>query len=469
MKIAKLELENVKRVRAVTLEPKLTGLTVIGGRNGQGKTSILDAIAWALGGEKFRPSSPSRDDSVLPPRLEVHLDNGIVVIREGKNSALKVIDPTGQRAGQQLLDQFVEKLALDLPRFMSAPPKEKAKILLQVIGMEREVAALDQAEEEAYNRRRAIGQIADQKQKYARELPEYPEAPEEAVSVSELIARQQEILRRNAENQQHRRNLQGLKANQELLRSKKESLLERIAALQEELSGVEGSLQTLTERIAVGQQEVSRLQDASTEALEADIRNAEEINRKVRANLDKQKALDDAEACAQQYAALSQEIEDIRHKRADLLAAAPLPLPELSVEQGELRYRGKAWDCMSASDQIRVSAAIVRAVNPQCRFILLDKLEQLDLETLNEFGHWLEQEGLQAICTRVSTGSECEIIISDGVAQEQAVPSGQQAVSPPAAFSISTVPARSPAAHMAADSRPFMEPSDQRSWKAGEF
>lgn len=469
MKIAKLELENVKRVRAVTLEPKLTGLTVIGGRNGQGKTSILDAIAWALGGEKFRPSSPSRDDSVLPPRLEVHLDNGIVVIREGKNSALKVIDPTGQRAGQQLLDQFVEKLALDLPRFMSAPPKEKAKILLQVIGMEREVAALDQAEDEAYNRRRAIGQIADQKQKYARELPEYPEAPEEAVSVSELIARQQEILRRNAENDQHRRNLQELKANQELLRSKKESLLERIAALQEELSGVEGSLQTLTERIVVGQQKVSRLQDASTEALEADIRNAEEINRKVRANLDKQKALDDGEACAQQYAALSQEIEDIRRKRAELLAAAPLPLPELSVEQGELRYRGKAWDCMSASDQLRVSAAIARAVNPQCRFILLDKLEQLDLETLNDFGRWLEQEGLQAICTRVSTGSECEIIISDGVAHEQAVPSGQQAVSPPAAFSTPAFPARSPAAHMAADSRPFMEPSDQRSWKAGEF
>ena len=56
MKITRLEIENTKRIRAVTLEPAENGLTVIGGRNGQGKTSVLDAIAWALGGEKYRPS-----------------------------------------------------------------------------------------------------------------------------------------------------------------------------------------------------------------------------------------------------------------------------------------------------------------------------------------------------------------------------------------------------------------------------
>ena len=57
VKIASVEAENVKRVKAVYLEPKADGLTVIGGRNGQGKTSVLDAIAWALGGDKMRPSN----------------------------------------------------------------------------------------------------------------------------------------------------------------------------------------------------------------------------------------------------------------------------------------------------------------------------------------------------------------------------------------------------------------------------
>lgn len=102
VKISSLELENVKRIRAVQIVPTSTGLTVIGGNNGQGKTSVLDAIAWALGGDRYRPSAPTRDGSVIPPRIRLELSNGLVVERSGKNSALKVADPTGQRAGQQL-------------------------------------------------------------------------------------------------------------------------------------------------------------------------------------------------------------------------------------------------------------------------------------------------------------------------------------------------------------------------------
>ena len=69
---------------------------------------------------------------------------------------------------------------------------------------------------------------------------------------------------------------------------------------------------------------------------------------------------------------------------------------------------------MSGSDQLRVATAIVRRLNPDCGFVLLDKLEQMDQATLAEFGRWLEDQGLQAIATRVSTGSECRIIIEDG-------------------------------------------------------
>ena len=77
---------------------------------------------------------------------------------------------------------------------------------------------------------------------------------------------------------------------------------------------------------------------------------------------------------------------------------------------------------MSGADQLRVSTAIVRKLKPTCGFILLDKLEQMDMVTLNEFGKWLEQEGLQAIATRVSTGEECSIIIEDGYVVGQDVP-----------------------------------------------
>ena len=89
-------------------------------------------------------------------------------------------------------------------------------------------------------------------------------------------------------------------------------------------------------------------------------------------------------------------------------------MPGLSVQDGELTYNGFKWDNMSGADQLMVSTAIVRKLNPSCGFVLLDKLEQMDLDTLAEFGKWLEDAGLQAIATRVSTGDECSVLIEDG-------------------------------------------------------
>ena len=77
---------------------------------------------------------------------------------------------------------------------------------------------------------------------------------------------------------------------------------------------------------------------------------------------------------------------------------------------------------MSGSDRLKVATAIVRKLNPECGFVLLDKLEQMDRKTLEEFGQWLEAEGLQAIATRVSTGEECSIIIEDGYVAGQSHP-----------------------------------------------
>ena len=400
LKINRLEIENVKRVKSVRIEPTANGLTVIGGKNNQGKTSVLDSIAWALGGDRYRPAQAQREGSITPPNLRIIMDNGLIVERKGKNSDLKVTDPSGKKSGQQLLNEFVEQLALDLPKFIDANEKEKARILLNIIGVGDRLAVMDKEEQELYNRRLAVGQIADQKEKFAKEQPYYPEAPKELVSATELIRKQQDILAQNGENQRKRDKLHQLEQEYQKVIEELENLLRRQKALEADLEIAKTSAADLT--------------DQSTKELEESILSIEEVNRKVRANLDKDKAEEDAKEYRRQYRELTKQIEDMRQSKADLLNNADLPLPGLSVKEGELTYNGFKWDSMSGSDQLRVATAIVRKLNPRCGFVLLDKLEQMDTDTLNEFGQWLEAEGLQAIATRVSTGGECSIIIEDG-------------------------------------------------------
>lgn len=420
VKIAALEAENVKRIKAVALTPSPTGLTIVGGNNNQGKTSVLDALAWALGGEKFRPTAAVRDGALAPPHLKVILSNGVVVERKGKNSSLTVTDPTGQRSGQQLLNAFVEPLALDLPRFMQASDKDKADTLLNIIGVGDALTGLDREIKALYDRRTVIGQIGAQKRHAAEELTEYPDAPSEPVSAIELIQQQQEILLHNADNQRKRMKLAQLEEQEKQLGRRVQELSQELEMVEHQLTAVQQDVQNATKTVA-------QLQDESTAELEQSIRNVEEINRQVSANLAKSKAQDEAERYAQEYTALTEQIKAKRTARMDLLNGADLPLTGLGVEDGSLTYNGKHWQDMSGSDQLRVATAIVRRLNPDCGFVLLDKLEQMDLATLAEFGSWLQTEGLQAIATRVSTGGECQIIIEDGRVKDAEEPPAPKA------------------------------------------
>lgn len=422
VKITALEAENVKRIKAVALTPAPTGLTLVGGNNNQGKTSVLDALAWALGGDRFRPDAAQRDGAIAPAHLKVTLSNGVVVERKGKNASLTVTDPTGRRSGQQLLNAFVEPLALDLPRFMDASDKEKADILLRIIGIGAELHTRDLEIKGLYDKRTFTGQLAAQKKHFAEEMISYPEAPDEPVSASELIRQQQDILARNGENQRLRAQYAELEQQVQQCVDELKRTRERIATLQQLADELDAKHTKLFNQRETARKTVSQLQDESTAELEASIRDIEETNRKVRANLEKSRAEDEAAQYASEYDRLTESIQQKRADRMALLNGADLPLPGLSVEDGVLTYKGKHWRDMSGSDQLRVAAAIVRRLNPDCGFVLLDKLEQMDMTTLQEFSAWLEAEGLQAIATRVSTGSECQIIIEDGMVKDAVPP-----------------------------------------------
>ena len=403
VKVLCISAENFKALKAFYCEPKPEGLTVIGGDNGAGKTSAIDILAYGLGGAKYRPSNPKREGAVGDTTLHIELSNGLTVERKGKNLALTVTDKEGARHGQELLDSFISEIAIDLPKFLNASSKEKSHMILETLGIEEKLAELAKREKEKYDTRTMVGREADKKQKAAEDMPWHEDAPEKKLSVSELLDQQQEVLARNGLKEEHRRNYEANKSELERVSAELDRLRRRQKDLQEAVKAAESEDFTLE----------------STAELEQQIADFEEINRKVSENEERTRRLEEADALSDQRDALTKEIEEIRAERMSLLKDADFPLEGLTVaDNGELIYNGQPWDCMSGAQQLIVSCAIASKINPSCRFVRMDKLEQLDLPTLAAFDEWLKTQDLQCIATRVSKGDECTLIIEDGEVKE---------------------------------------------------
>lgn len=285
VKISSLELENVKRVRAVQIVPTADGLTVIGGRNGQGKTSVLDAIAWALGGKKFQPDNPNYDGGDTPAKLHVELSNGLIVERRGKNGTLYVTDPNGMKGTQGLLNGFLSELALDLPKFLDGTDKDRTAALLQTIGIDGQLESIDGKIRDASQERQMVGRDAKTKRAYADSLPWYDDAPKEPVSVADLMRRQREIIDRNNENQRKREDVTRLdwecqRANQAVLDidSSIDELQARMNQLRRERAAIVGKAHTLSDELAIAKKAAEQLVDESTAEIEQSIANIETIN-----------------------------------------------------------------------------------------------------------------------------------------------------------------------------------------------
>jgi len=423
VKIVSLEIENVKRVQAVNLTPAESGLTVIGGDNRQGKSSCLDAIMAALGGEKFKPSDPVRGGTSKGQAV-VTLSNGVQVTRSftGKGSYLKVDSPDGMKTGQSLLNEFVSAFALDLSSFLVATDKARAEILLEIIGVD--LTPLDEKIAKLEADRLAVGRLETKAKGHAESMPYDEAAGNVLLTPSEIMAELQAKISKNAKNRERRNQVENLKEKVEagkLVVAQREKRVQELeAALADaradklarvkDLTAIECEYQLAIESLA-------GLQDDDTTALKQKLTEIDAANARVRQNLEREKALAEVEGHHEEYLSLQHEIEAIRDERKALLDGAKMPLPGLTVEGGILAFNGHAWDCMSHAEQLMAATAICRAINPKMGFVLIDKLETMDLATLKTFGTWLEEERLQAIATRVSKGGECSIVISDGMVE----------------------------------------------------
>ncbi|MFQ6859306.1 MAG: AAA family ATPase [Collinsella sp.] len=418
--IASLELENVKRVRAVELQPNEKGLTVLGGRNGQGKTSVLDAIAYALGGESMRPDRVTREGSATPAKMRVELSNGIVCERKGKNSSLTVTDTTGMKGGQRLLDEFIGEFALNLPKFLNMSDREKADYLLKTLGIADQLAEADRKVAEANAERTEIGRRAKAARKMAEDSPFHEGVPGETLDVSALLDEQMFAHETNQAIEFKRREVEAKRAESERMAAEVERLARELADATERMAIASSRSETVTGELEGLEADLANMEPADEQAAAEAVREAEAVNEMVRQNTARVEMLADADRLDGEYRAAGERVAKAKEERLSLLDGADLPLDGLAVEEGVLRFNGSAWGDMSGSEQLRVATAIVRKLKPECGFVLVDKLEQFDPQQLAEFGEWASGQGLQVIGTRVAVDDTCTVVIEDGrVVQEE--------------------------------------------------
>ncbi len=402
--ILELRVENLKRLRAVQITPD-GDLVVLSGQNGAGKSSVLDAIAMALGGGSQIPAEPIRRGA---DRAEVVVDLGEIIVRRTFTAAgggqLVVSNREGARfqSPQSMLDALVGRLSFDPLAFAREKPARQAEILRELVGLD--LAPLDAKRAELYAERTAVNKRAASLRARFEAMPKH-EAPEEPVDVGELA---EQLKAAQLQNQENARQLAALVSARDTLATRQN----RVATLRAELAK---AVRSSAEAVQNLEAKTANMVEANTAALLEQIRGAESINRLVRENHQRAAVAGEHALVERQAGALTQEIEAIDQKKADAIAAARMPVPGLGFgADGVVTLNGLPLDQASAAERLRVSVAIGLAMNPRLRVLLIRDASLLDRESMRQVAEMAKAAGAQLWVERVEVDDQTTVLIEDG-------------------------------------------------------
>lgn len=409
--VVELRSENIKRLKAVTIRPD-GAVVVIGGRNAQGKSSLLDSIEFALAGGRSIPVEPVRHGA---RRGRIVADLGEIVVERtftSKGSTLEVrgADGVPKASPQKLLDQLCSKVAFDPLEFARMEPKKQDETLKRVLGLD--LSDIEAARTKLYEQRTAANREVKRLEALLESKPEHRDAPKELVDVAEAAAQLKAAGDRNAARQ---RAADGIARRRERIAEKKAML----ADLERQLEELE--LQVIAARKGIEEDTADTMAaerdlppEESVLELEETIRTAEAKNAKVRANTERKRI--DADLRKHEKAAeeLSDTIESLDREKAERLAAAKFPIAGLGFDDIGPTLNGVPLAQASQAEALRLSVAIGAALNPRVKVMLIREGSRLDDEGLELLAKLAEETGSQLWIERVGTKDTGAIIIEDG-------------------------------------------------------
>jgi len=428
-KIIRLHSQNVKRLSAVEITPD-GNVVVIGGRNGQGKSSVLDSIMYGLGGGSTLPQKPVRDGQ---PNAEVVIDLGELIVKRTFTAAggtnLVVTNKEGAKfpSPQSILDKLVGTLSFD-PLEFARRADTQAETLRRLVGLD--FSKQDTEYKSLYDERTAVNREAKALKIALDANPKFDGVPDEEVSTADILKEQQAASEKNALNARRRARLEQSKidaANSERglatfdsqisdKRAQIEELVQAIKELETQRAVAVEDIDEQKKLIAVTEAEVAALVDIDLAPFVTKANTAAETNQKVRKNkerattaqkhAEKQKKADD----------LTARLEAIEAEKTKAISDAKYPIPGLSFDaSGNVVFNGIPFSQASSADQTKVSIAIGLALNPKLRVLLIRDGSLLDEESLAMVADIAAKNDAQVWMERVSTGGEVSVVIEDGM------------------------------------------------------
>lgn len=425
-KIIELSVANFMGVEAVEVIP-LDHIVTIGGKNGAGKSSVLNAMIGALQGRKALPQKPLRNGAEKGNvRVVIDRPEGQIIVElvltDGRDPKLTIKSADGAmyKRPQEMLDALIGEIGFDPHAFMRLDPKKQADKLRALVGLDFSVA--DKQRQAIYDERTIINRQAKAIESRFSAMPVQPDAPKSEVSVSELMAelqRREAINVANAEKQrQHTNAVEVVKYTQTLI----DDTLAKIEALQNDLARMRDQ-QVAQEAARDGlAAEVSALQDVDLAEIRHQIATAEETNSKVRVNRERTKLKAELDDTKSKSDDLTKQIEAIDADKTKQMAEAPWPVPGLGFDaDGCVTFNDLPFSQASTAEQLQVSLAIGMRFNPELRVLVIRDGSLIDDDTMQVIRDLAEQHGFQVWVERVSSnGDGCSIVISEGKVVETA-------------------------------------------------
>lgn len=421
MKIVKLEAENVKRLRAVSIEPD-GSIVVVRGNNAQGKSSVLDAIAYALGGKALQPAKVIREGE-KEAIVRVELD-GLTIERKwtsNDRSVLEVRAADGSKVSspQTMLDSLVGRLSFDPLAYLNMPAPKQLEALQKVVGLD--FRELDEQRKRAYDARTEVNRTVHNTKIQLEPLRDFSDT--EPVSLAELSDQVAVLSSRRADEQAAAKKLKALVDDKRAAAARVRAQEVRIDTLRRQLEQESAHLQELmleAERIertdtselqAVADHELETIEELET--VKAKIKDAELINaraRKVAERRRLEKILADNEG---ESDALTKQIEKIDAIKLSKIEAARFPVPGLSFGEVGVLYNGQPFEQASQAEKLRVSLGMGLALNPTLKVLLIRDASLLDEKSLQLVAEQAAGAGAQ-VWLEVVGKNGIGIVIEDG-------------------------------------------------------